>query len=246
MIKYLSILFVFANCSFILFAQKPININFNVPENISAGTEINASIVINKQDISGFAKLELYLPVGFVSKVIASAGATIIYKGQLLKFIWIELPIEQRISINISFTVDYRLSGYKEIYGNFYYIEQKKRIKFPVGVIPFNVINSNIKKNENNLYNSNIDKIILPNKNIQQNIVYRVQIAANKKKISKKIIEEIYSDNSTIYEELINGLYKYTIGNFATKSDAEAFRVNCGVNGAFTVTYENGNRVIYK
>lgn len=246
MMKYLLFLFVFAHCYFILFAQKPININFNIPENVNAGTEFNANIIINKQNVNGFAKLELYLPVGFISKVTESAGATTIRKGQLLKFIWIELPDNQIITLSVSFTIDYRLAGYKEIYGNFYYIYQKEKIKFPVGVIPFNVINTSNNKDDNNKYNTAIDKKIIPTGNIQNTTYYRVQIAANKKRITKKILEEIYTDNSSIYEEFINGLYKYTIGNFVTKQDAESFRINCGISGAFTVTYENGSRIIYK
>lgn len=243
---YIVILLIISNY-LLLSAQNSIKIDFNSPENVKAGTEFNISIDINKQNIIGFAKLELYLPVGFTSKIIESSGATTIRQGQLLKFIWIDLPEKSSFTLNLSISVDYRIAGYKEIFGNFYYITQKKRKKTSVGIVPFNVINTNTTSNKNNIINYTSENIlILPIKNINQNIVYRVQIAANKKRISKNIMQEIYSDNSTLYEELIDGLYKYTIGNFSSKLDAENFRINYGVNGAFTVTYENGERVANK
>ncbi len=248
LIKLFLIFLHIISYSILLHAQNPILINFNAPESIKAGTKFIVSIDVNKQNITGFAKLELYLPVGFTSKVIESSEATTICQGQLLKFIWIELPDKQQFTLNISIAVDYRISGYKEIFGNFYYIYQKERKKTPVGIVPFNVLNTNIKKNnENNIINNNnTNPTVLPVKNIEQNIIYRVQIAAYKKRINKTILQELYSDNSTIYEELIDGLYKYTIGNFATKTDAKVFRLYCGVSGAFTVTYENGKRTANK
>ncbi len=245
--KFLKLyIIILLNCNFLLLsAQNQIKIDFSNNENITAGTDFNISLNISKENISGFAKLELYLPVGFKSKVIESAGATSICQGQLIKFIWINLPDKSTFTLNLLISVDYRITGYKEIFGNFYYIIKKERKKYPVGIVPFNIINQT-KTNNNIEINNNINNIILPTKNINQNIVYRVQIAANKNKINKNIMQEIYSDNSTLFEELTDGLYKYTIGNFATKLDAENFRINCGVSGAFTVTYENGKRVVKK
>lgn len=237
---------ILLNGSYLLLsAQNPIKVDFNNPESIIAGTDFNVSININKQNISGFAKLEIYLPIGFKGKVIESSGATSICQGQLIKFIWIDLPDKPTFTLNLLISVDYRINGYKEIFGNFYYIIKKEREKTPIGIVPFNIIGSKTTTNNNEIANNTKD-IISPNKNINQNIVYRVQIAANKNKINKNIMQEIYSDNSTLFEEIIDGLYKYTIGNFATKVDAENFRTNCGVNGAFTVTYENGKRALKK
>ena len=124
----------------------------------------------------------------------------------------------------------------------------KNEKKTPLGIVPFSVSNDNKKPNfesTTQVDNKSV-KIVYPEKNLSQPIVYRVQIAAYKKQVGKDILQELYGVTSLIKEEIIDGLYKYTIGYFATREDADIFRLSCGVYGAFIVTYKNGVRVINK
>lgn len=245
--QYFILTFFILFRSFYMFAGNNVHVEVNAPENVNAGSEFIINIEIQKSDITGFSKLELYFPVGFKPKVVNSAGATCVIQNEMVKLIWIELPSEPSFKISISVSIDYRLIGYKEIFGNFLYIENKERKKSPVGIIPFNVKNEN-KSNattESNQTNNN-SKMVLPQKNLSQSLVYRVQIAANKKRIRKDILSELYGEPSYIKEDIIVGLYKYTIGDFASKEDADIFRQSCGVSGAFVVPYENGVRVLNK
>jgi hypothetical protein len=239
---FLFVFFIISLTSYVS-AQTPIKIDVTSPENVNAGEEFILNVEVNKNKIYGFAKLELYLPVGFKYKIIDAAGSTVISQNQLLKLIWIDLPDKEKFSISISIFVDNRIKGYKEIFGNFHYLLNRERKKYPIAVVPLNVINENTKQKIDLAADNKSSEIVLPKKNIDQKIVYRVQIAANKKKINKEILQELYSYTSFIKEEIINGLYKYTIGDFLSKEDADIFRINCGVSGAFILTYENGVRI---
>ena len=231
--------------SSLIFAENIVRINVDAPETVTAGNNFEINFEIQKDNISGFAKLEIFLPVGFKPEIVEANGATCIIQNDLVKLIWIELPDKPKFTVSISISIDPRLVGYKEIYGNFYYVNFKEKKKAPVGIVPFNV-----KKNENKSVTtalSNNDtkkenKVINPEKNLSQNNVYRVQIAAYKKRLSKDILIELYGNPSSIKEELIDGLYKYTIGDFASKEDADVFRQRCGVSGAFILLYEDGVR----
>ena len=224
-------------------AQNSIKVNIEAPVSVNAGKEYILNVEVNKSSISGFAKLELYLPVGFISKIIEAEGSTVILQNQLLKFIWIELPEISKINLTIAITVDSRLKGYKEIYGNFHYLLNNQRQKYPIAVVPINIINENSLQQNNVISEKKYSKIVEPIKIVNQNNVYRVQLAANKRKIKKEVLQELYIVTSAIKEEIIDGLYKYTVGDFATKEDADIFRVNCGVAGAFILNYENGVRI---
>ncbi len=238
------ILFIFLILKFTTFivAQNSIKINIETPDNVNAGSEFTVNMDINKNNILGFAKLELYLPVGFMPKVIEVAGSTVINQDQLLKFIWIELPEKNKFNISFIVKVDYRIMGYKEIYGNFHYLLNGQRKKHPIAVLPLNIINEISLRDKISTENI-VSRKVYPEKITNLNTVFRVQIAANKRRINKEILQELYIVLAAIKEETIDGLYKYTIGDFATKEDADIFRINCGVTGAFILSYENGVRV---
>lgn len=230
-------------------AAVPVRINVTAPEVINAGKEFVLNFEFNNEGISGFAKLEIFLPVGFKPVLIEASGATHIIQNDMIKIIWIELPDKPKFSLSINITVDKRISGYKELFGNFHYITNKERVKMSFGIVPFQVKNDNIARNEGSQIventNANI-KSVSPERNLNLKTVYRIQIAAFKRKLSKEILSELFMSPSFIKEEIIDGLYKYSIGDFVSKDDADSFRQKCGISGAFIVKYEDGKRIINK
>jgi hypothetical protein len=232
-----------------LLAQGDIFVDVILPKNIEAGKVYPIDIIVHKENIGGFAKLELYMPIGTELTPNDNAGATLIKQGQLIKYIWIELPASKDIKITAYINIDFRIVGYKEIYGNFFFVQEKNRSKVSVGVIPFIVKNDMSWKNnpsikESQEYPKTPDIVkIKPQKTTEPNF-YRVQIAAFKRKINKSQLAELYPEVEYIKEELTDGLYKYTIGDFLTIEDARNFKNNCGIFGAFIVKYENYQRVL--
>ncbi len=231
------------------YTQTDVFVDILLPNKIEASKTYPIDIILHKENITGFAKLELYLPVGIDIIPVENAGATPIKQGQLIKYIWIELPMTKDIKLTATISIDFRINGYKELYGNFYYIQNKNRIKSSVGVIPFQVHNDFSWKNvttdkEEKEYPQIVEiEKIKPQKLSQANF-YRVQIAAFKRKIPKNQLIELYPEVQFIFEEFIDGLYKYTIGDFSSLEDAKKFKNTCGIFGAFVVKYENYQRVI--
>ncbi len=231
-----------------LFAQGEIFVDIHLPNKIEAAKTYTIDIVLHKENVNGFAKLELYLPVGIDLSPIENAGATLIKQGQLIKYIWLELPASKDIKITANLSVDYRINGYKEIYGNFYYIQNKNRTKSSIGVIPFQIYNDNkwktaLSEKQEKEYPVISEPIKIKPQKLNQPDFYRVQIAAFKRKISRIQLAELFPETQLIHEEFIDGLYKYTIGDFATLEEAKDFKNLCGIYGAFVVKYENYQRV---
>lgn len=240
------IIYIIFYCQF-SFAQGDIFVDIILPANIEAGKTYPIDIIVHKENVSGFAKLEIYMPIGIELSPKESAGATLIKQGQLIKYIWIELPTIKDIKITANINIDFRISGYKEIYGNFFFVQEKNKSKVSIGIIPFQVKNNMNWKNDPSFKEtSEYPKTNYPVKNKPQKITesnfYRVQIAAFKRKISKSQLAELYPEVEFIKEEFIDGLYKYTVGDFATLEDAKNFKNTCGVYGAFIVKYENYKR----
>ncbi len=232
-----------------ILAQGDIFVDVVISSKIDAGKNYPIDIIVHKENIGGFAKLELYMPVGIELYPIDNAGATLIKQGQLVKYIWIELPNTKDIKITATINIDYRLVGYKEIYGNFFFVQDKNKAKISIGVIPFQIRNDMSWKNNPNLketaeYPKSPESPKIKPQKLSEPHFYRVQIAAFKRRLTKNQLIELYPEIDFIKEEFVDGLYKYTIGDFANIDDAKMFRNTCGIYGAFVVKYENYQRTI--
>lgn len=78
---------------------------------------------------------------------------------------------------------------------------------------------------------------------IEKNIIYKIEIAANKKPLSQNVLSKIYAGNKNIKVLNENGWHKYSIGDFNTFSEADEYRKQIGVSQAFVVGYENDVKV---
>jgi hypothetical protein len=225
--------------------QNNVTVTVTAPSFVEAGSEFIVSVKIKKGDISGFAKLELYLPVGFEPESVEKAGATFIVQSSVLKHIWIDLPETPVFELSFKVKVDNRLIGYKEIYGSFHFIKGKERQKVAIAIIPMKVNNKNpepLASVGNTVDPGPVPKKLLPSQSMPNGLSYRVQIGAFSKKVPKAIMQEFYYDADHLAEEEHGGLYKYTIGYFSTIEDADKFRKSTGVYGAFVVKYLDGVR----
>ncbi len=77
-------------------------------------------------------------------------------------------------------------------------------------------------------------------------IVFRVQVGAGQNAGSEGYLKQKYSIAEEIYSEQIDGVYKYTVGNYSKFSDAKDYRDkvrSSGAEGAFIVSYNNGARI---
>ncbi len=77
-----------------------------------------------------------------------------------------------------------------------------------------------------------------------ENIIYRVQLAANRAELTQRALQNIYYGNKQIEMILEGGWFKYSIGDFTDYQSADKFRKQCGVKNAFIVAYRKGTRFV--
>ncbi len=75
-------------------------------------------------------------------------------------------------------------------------------------------------------------------------MIFKVQIAADKKPLSQSTLRKLYNGNKKEISRVVeNGWYKYSIGDFKTFDQAEKFKDNLDTRDAFIVAYQNGKQV---
>lgn len=78
----------------------------------------------------------------------------------------------------------------------------------------------------------------------EADIIYRVQIAADKAELSQRALQRIYYGNKSVEMIEEDGWYKYSVGDFASYAEANKFRKSCNVKNAFIVAYRKGQRFL--
>lgn len=93
-------------------------------------------------------------------------------------------------------------------------------------------------------YNKDLKKAPQYSDIYDKNIVFKVQIAASKRRLSKEKLHKIYPETQKIQEEIYpNGWYKYTIGSYASYEKAHAEKLQSGVTDAFIVAQSGGKKI---
>jgi len=89
------------------------------------------------------------------------------------------------------------------------------------------------------------DSLLVNNKQTikKTEIIFKIQILAVRKEADELRVRSIYSGNEKVTENIENGWYKYTIGNFQTYAEAIAYKNKLNLLGSFVVAYQGGFRV---
>ncbi|MDA3954307.1 MAG: hypothetical protein PF485_11730 [Bacteroidales bacterium] len=127
MIKYLLLLVNMFVALVLNFIFSDISININVPEQVEAGNEIYVEITLDKSDFDSFARFQQDIPAGLTAIPVNTSNADFSFKDGKVKFIWLKLPYEQKITISYKLQVDQRLKGSFNLEGTFSYIADNER-----------------------------------------------------------------------------------------------------------------------
>ncbi|MBP6334862.1 MAG: hypothetical protein KA444_05260 [Bacteroidia bacterium] len=142
MIKLLSI-FISASSLFILtFIAGPdpeVFVKAEAPSNASAGSEFTVKLSIHKGNSFGFARIQQFLPEGFLVEVIESKGAQFIEDGQSIKFIWTQMPVEESFEISYKIRVNDGMKGLQAINGVLIYIQDEKTEQYALPPIEIQI-----------------------------------------------------------------------------------------------------------
>jgi len=102
-------------------------VQVNAPAEMVAGEEITVTLKISKSELNSFARLQQELPGGITAEVIDADNADFKFEDQKVKFIWLKLPAEEKITLSYKLKANKRLKGTFKLAGSFSYIEDNDR-----------------------------------------------------------------------------------------------------------------------
>ena len=142
-----------------LFFDEGVTVNQKLPERIKPGDEFISEITVKKENISGFAKLQIEIPEGFKAKAIDTKGGNFSFNEKTAKIIWTALPSENEMVIKIAIESSTTSLGRASISGKFSFIQNntKQQVDFGPNTIEIgeNSI-SQTKPNEIQSQNNNV------------------------------------------------------------------------------------------
>ncbi len=233
--------------------------------------EIIVNILINKDDNTGFAKIQEQIPEGYSAYNIESKDAIFTFNDRIVKFLWVNLPVEPQYSVSYKLIPENYVNLQElSINGKFSYVgneitQSVDIIEKETDLLAFNnMLIQDIEtetetetqtetetetevisevETETETYESEITSIPEP----ETGISYRVQVAAGHKLVDVENYFKKLNINNNIKTEPHEGWIKYTIGSFAIYKSARDQRVNIWnttpINDAFVSAYNNGLRI---
>lgn len=167
MIKQLILLFhVFGVFFYQLIFSGDITVNQQLPSTMQSGTEVVVEIIVHKNDVTGFAKVQQEIPEGFSAEAIETKGATFSFKENQIKYIWMALPSEEEFTISYKLKADAALTGDFTFGGKFSFITNSERQNIEIAKSTISVSaemaasNTSSESEEGNQENTNTEVVI--------------------------------------------------------------------------------------
>ncbi len=124
LITYFSILTVF----FISRVQTSnVSVKLDVPAKVTAGTEFEVRVTVNKGDVESFSRFQQMIPAGLTAHSYLSSNADFSFEDKRVRMIWLKLPDDDEFTFAYKIKVDERLKGTFSIGGTFSYIDNNER-----------------------------------------------------------------------------------------------------------------------
>lgn len=102
-------------------------VEVNAPTSVTAGTDFQVEIMLDKGDLTSFSRLMQELPAGLTATAIETANADFRVEDGKLKIIWRQMPSTEKIKIVYKVSVDKRLKGSFDLSGQFGYLADNER-----------------------------------------------------------------------------------------------------------------------
>jgi cell division septation protein DedD len=120
----------------------PVSIAAQIPDNIQSGTSFTVSVTVNKPQVTGFAKLQLEIPPGYVATEIESKGGSFTASGTVVKVIWTSVPSDDQLTLLINIAVPASAVAGKQLKGKFSYITNNAKQEATFDPLPINISGS--------------------------------------------------------------------------------------------------------
>ena len=110
-----------------LFQATDVSLRMDTPAEVTAGTEFEVRIVVNKGDINSFSRFQEIIPAGLSASSYLSSNADFSFEDKRIRMIWLKLPEDDEFTFIYKVKVDERLKGTFSIGGKFSFIEDNER-----------------------------------------------------------------------------------------------------------------------
>lgn len=98
-----------------------------VDRKVQAGGEFEVRVTVRKGDLESFARYEVLLPRGLSAVRGESPNSAYSFDDQRVRFVWLRLPLEEKVEISYLVRVDERMMGQFKLGGSFDYISSNAR-----------------------------------------------------------------------------------------------------------------------
>ncbi len=99
------------------------------PKKAHSGTDIIVSFTIEKGDLNDFARFQIEVPQGISPTPRISRNAEFSFDNNIVKLVWVKMPIDGRFDISITFRISPNTEGYKVFKGELSYVDKKGNSK---------------------------------------------------------------------------------------------------------------------
>lgn len=210
------------------------------PKEFKPGQEAIVKVSIKKEGEEGFAKLMENIPKGFVAKELNSATGNFITESGKLKIIWLVMPE------GTEFTAEYKLiyegegTGDFSITGNFYYVNDGKRLEQNVAKTTFKIVEDKEKKDVKPLVQIDPADMAKPSDvkgdvvtakvdTVKEEVVETTAEVAEKVEAStdlvkKDVVEVVEEVTETVGDKMKSEVvFKVQLGVFSTEKEMSVF-----------------------
>jgi hypothetical protein len=104
-----------------------VSIKMDVPAEVTAGTEFEVSVTVNKGDIESFSRFQQMIPAGLTAYSYLSSNADFSFEDKRVRLIWLKMPGDDEFTFVYKIKVDERLKGTFSLEGKFSYIDNNER-----------------------------------------------------------------------------------------------------------------------
>jgi hypothetical protein len=104
-----------------------VSVKMDVPAQVSAGSEFEVRITLDKGDLEGFSRFQQSIPSGLTAVAGQSSSADFSFEEKRVRFIWLRIPNTDLITVSYKVKVDSRLKGTFQLAGKFSYVDDNER-----------------------------------------------------------------------------------------------------------------------
>ncbi|MBI2966978.1 MAG: hypothetical protein HYY40_04090 [Bacteroidetes bacterium] len=227
--------------------QDTVSATFEFPDAVEDGSSFQLKINLNKGALTGFARITVNLPGLSTAVPVDTRQAHFTLETNEAKFIWMELPAEETITVILSLSPDKSISDSLILSGNFSYVEGNRKKEIFIG--PDTLFFRSVKPKQH-AKKPAVISAVKPNelsRNDYSGIRFSIQIASSVNSLPENYFRNKYNLKDPVTGERINGTYKYMTGSFPSYESASQHRkmiiTRYKLEGIFIIAYENGRRI---